>query len=161
MVKMARLKQILEDLGYQNVVTLLNSGNVIIETDKQNSKTIRAEIENNLEDTFGFPVRTILLTHAAITALVFSDPFKGIPVTKDTRLYITFLSEKPTSKLKVPYTSEDRSFCILSVTNSEIHSVLDLSRGKGTTDAMNILEKEFGKQITTRNWNTVQKIAVS
>lgn len=30
---------------------------------------------------------------------------------------------------------------------------------RGTTDAMKILEKEFGKKITTRNWNTVVKIA--
>lgn len=159
MVKMARLKQMLEELGYQQVVTLLNSGNVVFTTEKRSSKALRTEIENKLEETFGFPVHTILLSHTAITALVSSDPFNAIPVTKDTRLYVTFLSEKPSSTLKLPYTSEDNSFRILSVTSSEICSVLDLSLGKGTTDAMQILERAFGRQITTRNWNTIQKIA--
>jgi uncharacterized protein (DUF1697 family) len=37
-------------------------------------------------------------------------------------------------------------------------SVLDLSKGKGTTDAMDAMAKELGKNITTRNWNTVKKM---
>ena len=40
-------------------------------------------------------------------------------------------------------------------------SVLRLSADKGTVDLMGALEKEFGKKITTRNWNTVLKIIKS
>jgi uncharacterized protein (DUF1697 family) len=44
------------------------------------------------------------------------------------------------------------------VTPTEVFSVLDLSKGKGTPDVMSILEKEFGSKLTTRNWNTILKI---
>jgi uncharacterized protein (DUF1697 family) len=48
-------------------------------------------------------------------------------------------------------------YVIRAVQPGHVVSVLDLDKG-GTIDAMAILEKEFGKQITTRNWNTVEKI---
>jgi uncharacterized protein (DUF1697 family) len=60
--------------------------------------------------------------------------------------------------LKIPYTSPEKDFRILEVTNREICSVVDLNLGRGTVEAMSILDKEFGKNITTRNWNTVGKI---
>jgi hypothetical protein len=44
------------------------------------------------------------------------------------------------------------------VTPWEVFSVLDLSKGKGTIDTMSILEKEFGPNVTTRNWNTILRI---
>jgi uncharacterized protein (DUF1697 family) len=47
----------------------------------------------------------------------------------------------------------------LRVSEREVCSVLTLSPNSGTTKAMDILEKEFGKNVTTRNWNTVIKIA--
>ena len=85
-------------------------------------------------------------------------PFKKIKTTPQTRLYITFLSDKTSSKLKIPYESPEKDFSILSVTKNEVISVLTLSANRSTTDVMKILEKEFGKKITTRNWNTVVKI---
>jgi uncharacterized protein (DUF1697 family) len=85
-------------------------------------------------------------------------PFKKIKVTPETRLYITFLPEKPKSKLKIPYESPEKDFKILEVSDREICSVVTLSPGRGTLDMMGFVEKEFGKNITTRNWNTVGKI---
>jgi uncharacterized protein (DUF1697 family) len=86
------------------------------------------------------------------------SPFEDVTVTSQTRLYVTFLSEKPASNLEIPYESPEKDFRILSVSDSEVCSVLTLTPNRGTTKAMDILEKEFGKNITTRNWNTVQKI---
>jgi uncharacterized protein (DUF1697 family) len=157
MVKMATLREMFENLGYIEVKTLLNSGNVVF-TAKNNGK-LRETIEKNLEKTFGFPIDTIVRNMEEIKTLISSDPFKGITVTPKTRLYITFLANPSTSTLKIPYESPEKDFRILQVTDTEICSVLDLSLGTGTTDAMNIIEKEFGKKVTTRNWNTILKIS--
>jgi hypothetical protein len=69
------------------------------------------------------------------------------------------LSEKPTSKLKIPYQSPEKDFCILLVTKGEVCSVLTINPTMKSTEAMNILEKEYGKNVTTRNWNTVEKLS--
>ena len=162
-VPMVDLKKVFEDMGYTNVKTILNTGNVLFETENEVSTKM---IEAVLEKTFGFPIPTIILAQNTISNIIASDPFKGINVTPQIRLYVTFLSEKPTSSLSIPYVSSDKSFTILKVTNEAIFSVLDLSKS-GTIDAMKKLEKEFGSprgeagnKITTRNWNTVKRYLV-
>ncbi len=154
-VPMADLKKMMEKAGYENVKTLLNSGNVSFEAKKTSAK----ELEALLEKTFKFPVPVILRTKAELEKIAKANPFKGVTVTKDIRLYVTFLAEgakKP--GIKIPYVSPEKDFRILAASNSEIISVLDLSQGMGTVDAMGIVEKEWGKGVTTRNWNTVEKL---
>lgn len=159
MVKMEALRKAIEELGYEHVKTLLNSGNVVFEAEEKNEKKLQQVIEEKLEKVFGFHIDVLLRTQKNIQALVSADPFKGIAVTPQTRLYVTFLSEKSVHALKIPYESPEKDFRILRVTDTEVVSVLTLSEKRGTTDVMKIPEKEFGKLITTRNWNTVKKIA--
>jgi uncharacterized protein (DUF1697 family) len=73
-------------------------------------------------------------------------------------LYVTFLTEKHQSSLKIPYESPDKNLKIIRATASEVCSVVTLSPNTGTVDLMSFLEKEFGRKITTRNWNTIGKI---
>lgn len=158
-VSMADLQKMFEGMGYKNIHTLLNSGNVIFDAPTTLNAKLTAMLEREFEKTFGFTSSFIIRSMTEIQALIALDPFKKMKETKDTRFYVTFLSTKANSSLKIPYTSPEKDFSILTVTAGEVWSVLDLSKGKGTVDAMGILEKEFGKSITTRNWNTVQKLA--
>ncbi len=156
-VEMAKLKKVLETMGCEKVKTLLNSGNAAFDAKEKNSTKLCAQIAAQLEKAFGFTIPVILRTRDGLAALQKTDPFKGIAVTKDIRQYVTFLSQKPQSAMKT-YESPEKDFRILHVTDGEVVSVLDLSRGTGTIDAMAIVEKEFGKNVTTRNWNTVMKL---
>jgi uncharacterized protein (DUF1697 family) len=53
--------------------------------------------------------------------------------------------------------SADNSYEIIGITDNTIFSVLDVSISK-TPEAMATLTKYFGKEITTRNWNTISRI---
>lgn len=155
---MADLKKMLEKAGFSNVKTLLASGNVLFESPVSDTKKLKEMMGKDMEKTFGFKPDIIIRTKKEIQDLVASDPFKKIKVTPMTRLYVTFVSDTPKSKLKIPYVSPEKDFTILKVTDGEVISVLELIE-RGTIDAMEILEKEFGKNVTTRNWNTVVKAA--
>lgn len=157
-VPMADLKKMLEKMGFENVKTLLASGNVLFETEKTDPKILIRKIEKQFEATFGFISSIIIRTFADLEKLKASDPFKGITVTPETRLYITFLAEKSASTLPIPYTSPEKALRILRVTDHEICSVLTLNPKVDTVKLMGFLEKEYGKNVTTRNWNTVMKI---
>lgn len=159
-VPMADLKKMLGKMGYKNVKTILASGNVLLEARETKAQKLAETIGKKFEETFGFNSHIIVRTAEQIKKLVESEPFKGITVTADTRLYITFLTEKPKSVLQIPYTSPDGGFQILAVNESEVCSVLTLSPKSDTVKSMAILEKEFGKNITTRNWNTVMKFSL-
>jgi uncharacterized protein (DUF1697 family) len=153
-VPMKELKKALEQQSFLNVKTLLNSGNVVFEGEKD----AVLSIQGLLEKTFGFSIDTIVLPFEEVVKLVGSEPFKEVKVTPQIRMYVTFLPKKSESKLAIPYLSEDGSFRIIKLTDVAVFSVLDLDKSK-STDAMKILEKEYGKHITSRNYNTVLKIA--
>lgn len=155
---MAELKEMLEKMGFADVKTLLASGNVMLSSKKENIAALTKRIADAIEKEFGFPVPVLIREMTRLEEMAKTDPFKGITVTKEIRQYVTFLSEAPKTKFKIPYTSEDKSFRIFRVEDDVIYSVLDLSKGSGTVDAMAIVEKEFGKLVTTRNWNTIEKM---
>jgi len=110
-----------------------------------------------LTENFGFPIPVILIPHKRINELVNEDPFADVEVHKNIRLYVSFLKELSTTNIKLPYISSDNCFKIISVKNKIIISVLDITTSN-TPKGMEDLEKLFGKNITTRNWNTIQKI---
>lgn len=156
-VPMADLKKTLADMGGENVITLLNSGNVIFDMDSDTEQNLEKRISQQLEQTFGFPIPVLIRTAEGIQYLFQTDPFKGVEVHKDIRLYVSFLREDKQLNLPMPWSSEDGSFKILSDNDRSILSILDLSIS-GTPQAMEFLEKQYGKDITTRNWKTINRI---
>lgn len=156
-VPMKELSLLLKSLGFSNIVTLLNSGNIIFEGANRNIAELETFLEVSLSEKFGFPIPVVVRTDHQIQKLYEQDPFSNIEVTNDTRLYVSFLKEKTTVKIELPWKSEDQSFTILDVIDNSVISVLDLPKNK-TPKGMEDLEKIFGKKITTRNWNTVERI---
>lgn len=158
-ISMAVLRQAFESLGLENVKTLLASGNVLFETQATDARALTQSIEQTIRKTFGLDVSVILRTRRNLQQLLEANPFRGIKVTPQTRLFVTFLSNKPKTSLKIPYESADKSFRIIRLTNREVCSVLTLGPQWGKNlRQMDILEKEFGKRITTRSWSTVARI---
>lgn len=158
-VPMTELKSILSNLGYENVKTILNSGNILFETKKKDSAGLERIIELALSEHFGFPIPVILIPQNQISELVNEEPFARVEVHKNIRLYVSFLKESSTTKLKLPYISKDNAFKIIGVKNKMILSVLDIT-ASNTPKGMEDLEKLFGKNITTRNWNTIQRLNI-
>lgn len=158
-VSMATLKAAFETLTLKNVKTILASGNVVFDSDRTDQRGLADDIEAALAGLIGREVCVVLRKLEDIRRIVESDPFKGIKVTPAIRLYVTFLKVKPKPHSKtVLHSSAEGNFRILRVSAGEVFSVLDLSKGKGTVDAMGVLEKEFGVDITTRNLNTLLKV---
>jgi uncharacterized protein (DUF1697 family) len=156
-VPMAKLKKTFEEQGCENVQTILVSGNVVFEAKKENLFIFTKKLEIALAKAFGFSIPVLLRTGHDIEKLIASVPFKGITVTPETRLYVTFFLEKQANTQLPRMPGKDIQ--ILKVTDTEVYSVLRLSPNVGTIDLMSFLEKEFSKNITTRNWNTLIKIA--
>lgn len=157
-VKMEELKKAFESMGFQNVKTLLASGNVLFETPETGTDNLVKRIEEKLEKELGHEIGVLLRTIEEIQNLVDADPFKNIKVTPQTSFYVTFLSEKSKSTLKIPYESIEKDIKIVQVSASEVCSYITLSPNRGTSDLISVLEKELGRKITTRNWNTITKI---
>lgn len=92
-IKMAALKACLEQYGFHKVVTVLQSGNVLLDTDEADITKVQAEIETILSHTFHYPAQAIVLSPDSLTAIMGSFP---LPEGSDTmHRYVIFLKEKP------------------------------------------------------------------
>ncbi len=155
---MAVLRKEMENLELKQVTTLLNSGNIIFEASSGSEEALEIMLSEHLKTAFNFPIPTIVAKAKTIQDLLKDNPFKKITLTSDIRFYISFLKkEDPSHTLQIPWTSEDTSYTIIRKQGRVILSVLDLSISK-TPKAMGFLEQYFGKDITTRNWNTIKRI---
>lgn len=158
-VRMDGVRRAFQALGFRNVKTLLASGNVLFESRASNRTALVAKIEQKLAAACGHEISVILHSIEELERLAATQPFRAIRVTPRTRLFVTFLSAPPRSKLKIPYLSPDRSYRILTVRDRAVCSVLTVGpQWSKNLRQMNILEKEFGKKITTRSWSTVLRI---
>jgi uncharacterized protein (DUF1697 family) len=156
-VPMADLKKELQKLELENIVTLLNSGNIIFDSTNESLLNLEKKVSEHLEKSFGFSIPTIIRKSEMIYELLSNNLFKDVKLTKDIRLYVSFLRKNDNTKLKLPWKSSDNSYIITGKSGETIFSVLDLSVS-GTPKAMEVMEKTFGKDITTRNWNTIERI---
>jgi len=157
-VPMVALKKAFEAMGLKDVRTVLASGNVVFEAPGKDPH-LDLTISRGLEKAFGFPVPVILRTVRELRAIVASEPFKGAASGPNVRLYVTFLAQNKTGLSGLRPPSSVKGVSLARVAPGEIFSVVTLSPGVGTPDLMAFLEKAVGKEVTTRNWQTVIKLA--
>ncbi len=157
-VPMEELRKVLEGMKFENVTTLLNSGNIILDTIADGLADLEDKIAEKLENTFGFQIPIIIRKSEVIEQLINKAPFKDITLTKDIRLYVSFLKKNASTVLELPWISPDNSFRIIEKTDNTVLSVLDLAVSK-TPKAMKALEDYYGSELTTRNWNTIERIS--
>src|SRR5215470_17770352 len=77
-VSMADLRRLFEDLGYEDVRTLLNSGNVVFTIPKASSRDHAARVEKAIADRLGLTSRVVVLTKREIAAAVADNPFTSV-----------------------------------------------------------------------------------
>ena len=72
---MAELKTCFEKAGYRKVRTVLQTGNVILESPEKKTATLRARVESLLSKTFDYPARVLVLVPQTLRALAEKYPF--------------------------------------------------------------------------------------
>lgn len=155
-IKMETLREVCASIGFENVKTYINSGNIIFETRKTDDKKLAAKIEKAVENEFGSQIKTMVRSIAEIEEIVKNNPFDG-QFENDKDLHVLFLDEEmPDEKreLLISNNSENEKyfvrgreiFCLLKV------SVLDSLIGK------DYIGKKLKISATARNWRTVNKV---
>jgi uncharacterized protein (DUF1697 family) len=143
------------------VRTVLASGNVIFESPKSDPAALAETIRVKMETALGLKTDLILRPISEIRKMVKSNPFKDFNVTSETKFYVTFLPERSRSASAYKYESPEKDVRIFGLSRGDVGAVLALSPSRGTTALLSILDKQFGRNVTTRNWTTIQKIAES
>ncbi len=153
--KMPDLKQAFEAAGFSDVRTILSSGNVVFSARAASEVALQRKAETAMERRLGRSFLTIVRSIDALQELLASDPYQQFRLGPKAKRIVTFLRQVPTRKIDLPV--EQDGARILAVRGSEIFSAY-LPTPKGPV-FMTLIEKTFGKDQTTRTWDTVAKIA--
>jgi uncharacterized protein (DUF1697 family) len=153
-LKMPDLKRSFEEAGFSDVVTLLSSGNVVFSA-RSSEKALERRAEAAMQKELGRTFLTIVRSLDTLGAMLASDPYRKLRLPRAAKRVVTFLREKPGTKLTLPIELDGAS--ILHVEGLEAFSAyLPSPRGPAF---MTLIEKTFGKSVTTRTWDTVKKVA--
>jgi len=156
-IKMAELRAMFEELGYKNVRTLIQSGNVVFESNAA-AETIRKKIEAGIKKTFGFDVNVIIRNKAEMEAIIKGYPFGKVKGYEECKISVGYLSAAPTkAQIKEMESANNDKEMIVVSGNSLYH----LIRG-GFSDSdffkKNTVEKTLKVVCTVRNWHTTNKL---
>jgi len=154
-VPMAELRAALEELGYEDVRTLLQSGNVGV-TSGKSAKKVREELEQAIAERFGVETVVVLRTRKELEALVKANPL-GDVADEPKRLQVWFLTGKPKAAAAKEIEAADVAPEVIAVAGKEIH--VWHAGGIQRSPASKVLERaDLGAIGTARNWNTVEKL---
>jgi len=153
-----KLRGVLEELGFANVSSVITTGNLIFEADSGDATGLETRIEAAWPVNLGFHSTTLVRTQADFLEMVGSRPFGDIADEPQSRLEATFLKREPEGTDVLPYTPEDGGYTVLGAGDRVLFSVVDSTLSR-TPDIMRWIERRFGKEITTRAWTTVLRIA--
>ena len=155
--KMPELRRAFESAGFDNVRTLLSSGNVVFDARAAKPAALEKKAEAAMEKALGRTFMTIVRRTDALQAMIASDPFARFPLAKDAKRIVTFVRGEAAGKLKLPIEMDGAQ--ILAVRGNEVYSAYTPTP-KGPV-FMTLIEKTFGKDVTTRTWDTVRKCAAA
>jgi len=153
-LKMPALKQALETAGFSDVKTVLSSGNVIFNGRRASEAAVERKVENGIEEHVGKRFGAIVRSVEHLQALLDTDPYQAFRLPADAKRVVTFLRAAPKAKLALPIERDGAR--ILKLHDRELLSAYVRS-DKGPV-FMTLIEKACGKDVTTRTWDTIQKI---
>lgn len=153
-----KLCTVFEETGFSNVRSVISSGNIIFESDRTNILEIETEIEHALLAKLGFHTTAIIRNEAQLQKLVTAKPFGDRIHGTDLYLLATFTKNPLKMHLELPYQSPGKTYQVICAIDDTVFTVTDNTLTK-TPDVMVWLEKELGKGISSRSWNTILRIS--
>jgi len=157
LIRMAALKAMMEELGYDQVSTYIQSGNILFESNEKTTASIEQIIKKGIKDTFTFDVPVIVLPVSRIVEILNNNPF-ATSGAEESKIYYTLLGSIPNNE------NAQRLISMANETDSFIvyENVVYIKVSVKYSDSKfsnNMIEKVLKVEATTRNHATLLKMS--
>ncbi len=153
--KMAELREAFEAAGFSAVKTVLSSGNVVFDAKRRSEASLQRAAEAAMKEHLGREFLTIVRPVVMLQEMLAADPFRAFRLAPSAKRIVTFLRDEPKGEIELP--PEVDGARLLGRSGKEIFSAY-VPTPKGPV-FMTLIERTFGKEVTTRTWDTVAKVA--
>ena len=157
MMKMDVLKTLLENAGFQNVRTYIQSGNVFVDSEEENAASVGFKIKQEIAKVFGHDVPVVMVSKADLDLCFKNNPFLKEKNCDTKKLYVAFISKElpplAINDLKISNFKPDEA----AIDSNRIYVKYAVGAGKTKLD-QKYIEKKLNAIATMRNWNMVIKL---
>ncbi|MDW5287977.1 DUF1697 domain-containing protein [Formosa sp. PL04] len=153
-VPMADLRELMANLGFENVKTYIQSGNVVFQSLEENQSVLESKISEAILNVFGFEVPVLVKSESEFQLIFDSCPFSE--VQKETS-YFTLLRDIPNQGLVESVSEESYKDEIFVISDSCVYFHSEHGYGKAKCNT-NFFERKLKVSATTRNFKTMQKL---
>ena len=157
MIKMDALKSLLESVGFKNVQTYIQSGNVFVDTEEENAAKVGFLIKQEIFKAMGHEVPVIVINKDDLKACFENNSFFKEKDSDTKKLYVAFISTQLKAEnindLKVSQFKPDE----VQIDGNRIFIKYAVGAGKTRFD-QKYIEKKLNVSATIRNWNTVNQL---
>lgn len=155
-VPMAKLRELAADLGLIRPETYVQSGNLVFESDLDETETVR-RLETALRAEFGFEVPVVSRSADEIGKIASSHPFSDLRLD-DRLLQVAFLDGPPDRPAEELIEAEAHAPDRFQGAGREVYLAYPNGSARSKLDHA-LLERNLGVSVTLRNWRTVSKLA--
>lgn len=154
-IKMEALREVFESLGFKNVKSYIQSGNIVFESTRASEENLARKIEIAVESKF-FKAPVLVRSREAIENVIANNPFAETDFD-EKQLHVVFLKDKLTAEnaeILLSNNNENETFAVI---DREIYCRLR----RGVADSLlgkRYIETKLKATATARNWRTVNKI---
>ena len=153
--KMPELVRAFEAAGFTDVKTILSSGNVNFGSNGRSIEKLQASAEAAMQKLLKRSFLTIVRELSELERLLEEDPFQAFKLAPKSKRVVTFLRSAPEKAPKLPISMENARMLLLRDNAALGAYVPDPKTGPVF---MTLIERTFGKEVTTRTWDTVAKV---
>ena len=151
-ISMPALRAMAEDLGYTDVATYINSGNLIISSPK-NAATVEQEIVKAIKDTFGRPIDVAVRTPAQLEKLLAENPY---PDGNPSQVTVAFLTIAPAADAKQKVAAVAKDYEPFTFSGQQVY--VNYSQGIGRSKLAEKFSAIIGVSSKVRNIRTLEKV---
>jgi uncharacterized protein (DUF1697 family) len=156
-IRMADLKSAFEEMGLLNVVTYIQSGNVLFQSDEKDKKVLTDKVEKRLSKTFKYEAKLVIISHKELKEIVNEAP-RGFGKDAETYRYdVIFLKEPLTSKEAMKSVSVKEGVDSVHAGKEALYFSRLIAKASSSHLAK-IVGLPVYQNMTIRNWNTTTKL---
>ncbi|AEA24178.1 DUF1697 domain-containing protein [Pseudonocardia dioxanivorans] len=157
-VPMARLRELLSGMGFDDVRTLLQSGNAVLRASATTPAALAEAIEQALEAEFGMRIGVVVRTGPELDAVIAAHPLADV-ADNGSRMMALFLSADPDPAALAAFDPVELDPDRVRIGDRVVYQWCPDGVLKAP-DIATPMARKWGVTVTGRNWNTVTKLAV-
>jgi uncharacterized protein (DUF1697 family) len=156
-VVMAELKALFADLGFANMKTLMQSGNIVLEGGKKSGIELESHLERETALRLSLDTQYFVRTAKQWEAVIRSNPFPSEAENDPSHLLVMPLKTAPTTRDVAALQDTIKGRETVRAGARELYIVYPDGIGRSAL-TISMIEKKLSTRGTGRNWNTVRKL---